>query len=171
MFETERLILRRFIESDFEDFFEMENSEVVMQFTGPGRAQTRSESLKRFNERFLPNTASLDVLGFFAVEHKGLRKVIGFLMIYDKVDESPELGFMINQSFWGQGYTSEFCKCICQHIKESGAIKKLKACVEPINIASMKVIERLGFTKVGERQITKGDKEVNLYDYELIFGN
>ncbi len=166
MDEKNNIIIRRFVPDDFEDFFEMEGSEEVMRFTGPGRAQTRQESLDRFHRIFLAHTARFEELGFFAVE-SNQRKVIGFIMVYERDEKPPELGFMLNKDFWGKGIAKLAVFEVVDRVRINNNCKLLTACVETSNVASLNIIESLGFDLVNKSNESKNGKDFILNHYEL----
>ena len=56
-----------------------------------------------------------------------------------------ELGFCIAEELWGQGYCTEVCTRILDYCLEHFGITTVFARTVPANIASIRVLERLGF--------------------------
>jgi len=68
------------------------------------------------------------------------------------VDGRPELetGFHFLPSTWGRGYASEAAAAVVEHAKVVRAATQLFAGHHPQNHASRKVLEKLGFSRIGE---------------------
>lgn len=62
-----------------------------------------------------------------------------------------EIGFHINHSFWGQGYGPEAAVAVIDCAFEKLGATSLVAGHHSQNIASKKVLERLGFHNVGDQ--------------------
>ena len=62
--------------------------------------------------------------------------------------DGGELGYMLNPSFWGNGYMTEAVAILLNHLWNNTDIKEIIANVDPRNSASLKVLERFGFRKV-----------------------
>lgn len=63
--------------------------------------------------------------------------------------DTVEIGYIINQSFWGQGYASE---ALAAYIEEywgyAKGINFMVAKVDPLNMGSIRVLEKCGFRVV-----------------------
>lgn len=62
-------------------------------------------------------------------------------------DDCAELGFLIAEDLWGQGYCTEACSSILGYCKEHFGIRRVFARAEEENAASVRVLEKLGFTR------------------------
>jgi RimJ/RimL family protein N-acetyltransferase len=61
--------------------------------------------------------------------------------------EWPELGFRLAQPFWGRGYATEAARAWVSHAFTELQLPKLVAFAHPQNVASHRVLERLGFRR------------------------
>ncbi len=61
---------------------------------------------------------------------------------------SAELGFFIAEDLWGQGYCTEACKESLNYCREKFGITLVFARAPEDNIASVKVLEKLGFSRL-----------------------
>ena len=59
-------------------------------------------------------------------------------------NEVAEIGYMIKPQYWGKGYGSEIAKVMVEKARKSD-LKSLKAIIDPNNIASRKILIKLGF--------------------------
>ena len=58
----------------------------------------------------------------------------------------PEIGFLIDPAHWGNGYALEAMAAFIQRRRRLGS-SALTADVDPRNVASLKLLERVGFTE------------------------
>jgi ribosomal-protein-alanine N-acetyltransferase len=82
---------------------------------------------------------------------KGDHKVIGSCVFYNMVTEHyrTDIGFVLNRDFWGQGIAQEALKAVITYGFQNLNINRIEAVIEPPNIASQKLVERLGFVREG----------------------
>lgn len=137
---TDRLIIRPFQSSDWEDLFEYLSSEDVCKYE-PYDAYTKEACVEEAYKR-----ATGEVDGFWAVCTANTMKMIGHIYF---VQSDPaefrtwELGYVFNPNFYGQGYATEASMRILQYgFMEKGA-HRIVAGVNVKNEASWKVLERL----------------------------
>ncbi len=69
-------------------------------------------------------------------------KVIGKAGIWET--GTYEIGFMLNHSYWGQGYMADALQRLLPHIWQQG-VESMIADVDPRNKASIGLLERFGF--------------------------
>lgn len=81
---------------------------------------------------------------------------------------SYDLGYCVYINYWNQGYATEMVQGMINYAKAHGA-KKITAPVNKKNIASNKVMNKLGFFVVGETCCKKygTNKRIEEYLYEL----
>jgi [ribosomal protein S5]-alanine N-acetyltransferase len=78
----------------------------------------------------------------------------------DAQNRRAELGYALGRPHWGQGYVQEGLRALLGFAFEELALHRLEADVDPRNAASVKVLERLGFSREGylrERWIVDGE--------------
>lgn len=67
-----------------------------------------------------------------------------------------ELGYGVNPTCWGRGYATEAARALVQWALEEPRIHRIaSACLED-NIASIRVLEKVGFTRTGEEMDDEG---------------
>ena len=71
-------------------------------------------------------------------------------------DGSIELGYGINPSHWGRGYATEMVNALIGWAAEQPDIKCIRAETLADNLASIRVLEKLGFERVGQREDDEG---------------
>jgi RimJ/RimL family protein N-acetyltransferase len=108
---SERLLFRKHVLADLDDFCAMEQDADVRRYVG-GYPRTREAAEERFKDGLA--RANADRLGMWATVLKSTGQYIGRCGIYPSFghDNQPiageaALGLYIAKSFWGQGYATE----------------------------------------------------------------
>ena len=136
--ETERLVLRRFQESDFADLHEYLSDPRVVAFE-PYKPMTMEEA--RENLAWRISTEEM-----IAVELKSTGKLIGNIYLGRRDFDALEIGFVFNRRYQRQGYARESCGKLIECAFSFG-IHRIYAECDPENKASWRLLERLGFVK------------------------
>lgn len=74
---------------------------------------------------------------------------IGAVSVYFEND-TGELGWMINKNYWGNGFAYEAAKALIYYTKTEIKVNRFLAHCDTENIASYKVMEKLGMSRTGE---------------------
>lgn len=138
--ETERLILRRYKESDLQDLYEYLSNPKVVEYE-PYKPMTMDEVRK--NLAWRSSTEEM-----IAVELKLNHKMIGNVYLGKRDFESLEIGFVFNEDYWKQGYATESCEAMIQWAFANGAHRIYAEC-DPKNKDSWGLLEKLGFEREG----------------------
>jgi RimJ/RimL family protein N-acetyltransferase len=64
-------------------------------------------------------------------------------------DRSAYLAYEFFPAFWGNGYAGEACRCVLHRLFVDYGISAVEAQVDTRNTASIRLLERLGFDRVG----------------------
>jgi len=83
----------------------------------------------------------------------------------DEYPNNPEIrdvGWFINPKYHGQGYGTEAALEVLSYMFEEVEIEKIITSAAIINEGSWKIMERLGFKRVGEKQSTYYDENDNI---------
>jgi 8-oxo-dGTP diphosphatase len=79
------------------------------------------------------------------------RRVEGDVIGAVGVAAGGEIGYWIGKPFWGQGYAAEAVKCLLGLAFDGLELAGVHADVMAENAASARVLEKAGFTRLGER--------------------
>lgn len=136
--ETERLILRRFMSTDYDDLFEflfqLENDE----FEGyPGITYENGKEHLAYR---------IDSQDFWAIALKDTGKVIGNIYCGTRDFDAAEVGFIINRNYQGRGYAGEALSAVIRNRFMSGTHRIYAEC-DPRNISSWKLLEKVGMKR------------------------
>ena len=138
MIRTERLLLRRFRESDYDDLFEFLSQLEDDEFEGyPGITyENGREHLK----------SRLGSDEFFAVELISSEKVIGNIYCGNRDNNAKEVGYIINKNYQRMGYAKEALSAVIRNAFREGAHRVFAEC-DPRNPASWNLLESVGLRR------------------------
>lgn len=148
--ETERLILRRFTESDAEAAFKnWTSSDAVTKFL---RWETyRDISVMRDYINFqLENYKKTDTYDW-AIVLKELGEPIGSMgaVAFNERARSVEIGYCIGEKWWRRGYTSEALSAVIRFFFEEVGVNRVYSEHDPRNPNSGRVMEKCGMKYEG----------------------
>ena len=147
--ETERLIIREFDDADITSLYEiMKKPEVMYAWEHGFTFEETQKWFARQRERYQQNG-----FGFFAVLKKTTGALIGQAgIIASDIEGKPitEIGYIFNNSVWGNGYAAEAVSALIQAAFETFCIDKLYCTMRIENLQSVKLAERLGFQHIGK---------------------
>lgn len=136
-----RVTLRRMQEDDIPMLLAMESDpEVMRHSTGvkPADETRRQELLAWLRE-------PLTRLGHWAVAIDGA--AVGWVSLVPLAGtDSIQLAYRLQRAVWGRGYASQAAKQLCEYAWRELEVAELVAVVWPDNQASVRVLEKLGFT-------------------------
>lgn len=148
---TERLGLRRWIESDIIPFMQMNKDAEVMKYFPKTLTDEESfELVQRINLLFDKNS-----FGLFAVESKLTKQFIGFtgfsIPTFDAFfTPCIEIGWRYKKEAWGQGFATEAAKACLKYGFDTLQFDKVVSFTSAINLNSIKVMQKIGMTKAEE---------------------
>lgn len=95
---------------------------------------------------------------------------VGYIPGKDIERLSAEIGYWLSEEYWGKGIMSHVLKDITTYIFANTEIIRLFTCVFDHNAASMKVLEKNGFRKVGilKNAGIKNGRIIDMHYFELL---
>jgi RimJ/RimL family protein N-acetyltransferase len=159
--ETERLILREFVESDWQAVHAYASDPVVVHYLpfGPNSEEDTKNFLltqikmrrKKFRQHFA-----------FAVTLKSDKQLIGScrISITNPDKQEASIGFCLAKDFWGQGYATELARKLLEFGFQQLDLHRIFATCDPKNKACMRVLIKIGMRQEGymrEYEFIKGE--------------
>ena len=147
--ETERLVLRRFTESDVDNLVELDGDPGVMRFITGGRATTRDEIQNDILPAFLGYYERFTGYGFWAAIEKSTGQFLGWFHFRPgkgSPPDEPELGYRLRRSAWGKGYGTEGSRALIDKGFSELGVRRVVASTMAVNTASRRVMEKAGLT-------------------------
>ena len=95
---------------------------------------------------------------------------IGLKLQTDVYRRSAEVGYWLGEPFWGQGIATHALLAITEYAFATFDLVRLEALVKEWNPASMRVLEKCGFTLEGRlrKRVTKDGQTVDQLLYALV---
>lgn len=145
-FESERLYFRPLAFSDRFDLHEIVGNPDNLRFVFP------STSSQAETDIFLVHYFMKEPLGVWAICDKEKDKVIGVIR-FEKINpkqESAELGYFLNQQYWGKGLMTEAVRTLMDLSFSAIGMKRIFLIAHLENQASIRVAEKSGFNLLSQ---------------------
>ena len=78
---------------------------------------------------------------------------------------SPDLGFALLPRFWSQGYAFEAASAVMADARARLGLATVLAIANPANAASIRLLERLGFTDTGSTRLWNETQDLTLFSW------
>ncbi len=149
--ETERLLLRQIHKDDYSDLFLMNSDPQIMRYVGDGSTRDQQQMGKELDmliSHYVRNQAP----GIWATTLKNGNSFVGAsgLVHYDNTTE-VEVGYRFLKQYWNQGYATEASVGLLKYGFETLHLTKIVSSTHPDNIASRRVLEKIGMKYVDHR--------------------
>lgn len=156
IFETERLLVRRYTLADKDHFYALNGNEEVVRYIRP--VKTREESDLALLQAIAYSEAE-KLYGRWAVESKKSGTYVGsFAVIPVEGKEEMQLGYALLPPHWGKGYATELARAGLDYVFTKTPLDPIHAYAEVPNHSSQKVLLKVGFQRKGSH--TEGNKEI-----------
>lgn len=148
--ETDRLILREIHSDDAEAIFSCwMQDENVSRYMWWKASNDISEA-KEFVEFELENLNN-DKWDRWIIILKGINEIIGTCLIFFNNDEKHwDISYNLGKKFWGNGYVTEAMSTVIKYAVEVKKINEISTSYAIENLASGRVLQKLGFQFVKE---------------------
>ena len=152
--ETGRLRLRPLRADDFQPVCRIWSDPENVRFVG-GKPSTPYESWRRI----VTSAGYWPILGYgyWALDERESDRFIGLVGFADFRREQPagfsgdpEIGYVIDKTVHGQGYGREAMTACMKWMDDTHGRRRTICMIEPANIASIRIAERLGYKPYGE---------------------
>ena len=161
--ETERLILRMFRESDFEQYSKICADPLVMRFLSNGKPLTALEVWRQM--AFFIGHWQFRGYGMWAVEEKASGDLVGRIgFLYPAGWPGFELGWTLRRESWGRGYATEGARRALAYAFAELKREHVISLINKDNLASIRVAERIGERLEGKTDLM--GQEVLVYGVE-----
>jgi RimJ/RimL family protein N-acetyltransferase len=158
--ETERLILRPWTPDDAEAAFAIYGDPEVTRYLGGGgkpqeSVQSQRETLERIIARHRELGWTDQGFGFWPCIEKATGTMVGAVLLLPLRDgegqplPETEIGWHFGRFAWGHGYATEAARALMDYGFTRLGLDRIFAVVYPENLASQRVMHRLGMTSKG----------------------
>ena len=166
-FETERLIVRPTSEEDAAFIFELANTPKWLQYIGDRNIGSVESAREYIETKMLPQLHRLGYSSYTLIRKIDQQKV-GVCGLYDR-DGLPgiDLGFAVLPAFEGLGFAFEASHRVQQAAFEDFQLRTLCAITTKDNVASQKLLEKLGMRQTGTTSLPDDEEELLVYEISL----
>ncbi len=166
-FETERLILKPFEITDAPFLLTLLNSPKWLQYIGDRNVHTEEEAADYINVKMIPQLERLGY-GNNLVIDKESNIPIGACGLYERPGlPIVDIGFAFLQEYEGKGYGYEAASRLLKAGKEDFNLKKVCAITTKENVASQKLINKLGLKFIKIISIESDKEDLMYFEKEL----
>ncbi|MEZ2238447.1 GNAT family N-acetyltransferase [Microcoleus sp.] len=168
--ETERLLLRKITLNDANDMFEYGSDPLVSQYT-MWSTHTSIEDTKSFLRSLTKMYKKRELIDW-GIVHKSEQKLIGTCgyVEWSMNNSRAQIGYALSRKYWNQGYMSEAVSAIIDFGFREMSLNKIEARCAQENIASARVMEKVGMQLEGilKQHLFAKDTYWNLKIYGIL---
>ncbi len=165
--ETERLFLRRLTTDDAEFILTLLNEPSFLRYIGDKQVRNVEDA-----RQYILNgpVASYEQHGFALglVELKDERTPIGICGLLKRKElPDPDIGYALLPTFWNKGFAFEAATAVLNDARERLKLPRILAITSLDNNASVRLLERLGFSFERVVRMSEDGEELKLYSLAL----
>lgn len=144
---TERLVLRQLIPNDAGDVLRLRADESVSKYIDREPYKTLEEASGFITK--ITNSIASNENGYWVIALKTDNKLIGTCCIWHISAENlrAEIGYELHPDFQGKGIMQEALTMLLSYAFKVMNLHSIEAVVNPKNMASIRVLEKLGFVR------------------------
>ena len=148
--ETPRLRLRLLTENDTEAAFRILSNPISMKYYGTAPHKDVEYTRKQYIHLMISRFKYRDAVSF-VVTLKETDAYIGHINLvqFDRSFHFAEVAYIIDPEYWGKGYGTEALGRAVEFLLKDFKVHKIRASVFSKNLASKRVLEKLGFIQEG----------------------
>jgi len=168
--KTNRFVLRQLRSTDADAIFDIFSNQDVMKYAGRLPITTQDEALEfidRMQKRF-ENRAGIR----WGITRHDDDTVMGTCSFHHFISEHRcvETGYDLNRAYWGQGIQIECMPAVLGFGFQDLGVERIEAIIDDANIASKKLLLKLGFTYEGclRHRYLIGDRMEDEFYYGLL---
>lgn len=162
-FETERLLIQPTTELDAAFILGLFNMPKWIQFIGDRNIRTVDDAKDYIRDRMIPQFERLGFGNYTMIEKDGNQK-IGTVGLYDREGlDGIDIGFALLPEYEQQGFAFEASKCLLDAAFNEFGLTVVRAITTSDNLASQKLLDRLGLKPTGTTKLSADDEELLVY--------
>lgn len=149
--ESERLIYRRTVKSDIDEFFFIQLNPNLRKYLGMSKV---GNNLIKNRDYFDENKYNDKDYYRWTIVKKEDNKILGciYLNIHDKKAKTAGIDYWIREDEWGYGYVTEAAKRILEFAFDTLNLNRIESCGAKDNPGTWKVMEHIGLKYEGVRE-------------------
>lgn len=144
---TPRLLLRALRPDNLDDLYRYSSDSEIDRYTPWERSRSLDDSRADLDNYLA--TYSRGELGVWGVEESGRLIGICNFTYWHRHNRRAEIGYTIARDRWGLGYATEAAGALVRFGWEKMGLTRIEAVCLPENLASIRVLEKLGMEREG----------------------
>lgn len=144
---TERLLLEEIEDIHADDMFKIRSDERVVRYLDREPHKTVEESMEMISSirKSYSEKNGID----WAIINRSTQEVIGYIGYWRLLRERvrAEIGYALKPEFWHKGIMKEALVKVIEFGFEQFGLHSIEANINPLNIGSIKLLEKAGFKK------------------------
>ncbi|WP_300801128.1 GNAT family N-acetyltransferase [uncultured Acetatifactor sp.] len=143
---TARCLIRETVPEDVESFYQIYSHPAITEYMEGLYPEVEEE--RQYVRDYIEKVYTFFGFGVWTVVERESGAVIGRAgFSYREGFDEPELGFIIGVPWQRRGYAEEVCRAVLAYGWSALEFRQVQALVEPENIPSVRLCEKLGFRK------------------------
>ncbi|AWV03677.1 N-acetyltransferase [Burkholderia sp. JP2-270] len=146
---TSRLVLRPLREADTQAFFEIWSDAEAMRYFSFAPMTDIEQAAERVARNLRTSAGGQDFA--CVLESRETGETLGECALFHANEQCrrAEIGFSLQRKYWRGGYMREAASAVIDHAFGTLRLNRLEADIDPRNVASARLLERLGFVREG----------------------
>lgn len=152
--ETKHFLLRESTVADVDEFYKIYEEKSITRYMDNLFQNPLKE--KEYMEKYIKEIYGFYGYGIWTVIKKDTTEIIGRAGLSVRAGyDLPELGYVIGVPWQKKGYAYEICEGILSYAKDTLQFEEVQAFVRPLNLSSIRLLEKLNFSLRGETTISE----------------
>lgn len=165
--ETDRLILRPMTREDSKFIFELLNDPSFIRNIGDRHVRTLEDATRYIMDGPVASYAR-NGFGLYLVELKETGESIGMCgLIRRNTLKDVDIGYAFLPRYWSKGYAIESALEMKKYGRETIGLRRLVAVVDPQNLDSIRLLEKLGMKFEKMVRLSPDDIDLKLFSVDL----
>ena len=166
--KTSRLIVRHLTPDDADFILRLLNEPAFIEHIGDKGVRTREDAIDYIESGPMTSYRENGFGSNIVIEQQS-NLPIGMCGVLKRPTlDLPDLGYSLLSDFWGQGFAKEAAMGILENAQKVLGIKKIAAITMPNNVASITLLDKLGFTFIDMKQLFEGEPANRYFEKELL---
>ncbi|AXK62856.1 MULTISPECIES: GNAT family N-acetyltransferase [Burkholderia] len=146
---TPRLVLRPLRETDAHAFFDIWSDGEAMRYFSFAPLTDPAQAAERVARNLTTTASGQDLV--CVLEARDTGDVLGECVLFHAHAQCrrAEIGFSLRRRYWRGGYMREAAAAVLEHAFGTLRLNRIEADIDPRNVASAALLEKLGFVREG----------------------
>ncbi len=167
---TERTVIEYITLDDAPFFVSLLNSPDWLRYIGDRQINTVEDASRYLQGGFVRSYADYGY-GYYLIKALPDRVPVGICGFLNKPElDNPDFGFALVAEYYGQGYALESCRAVLDRGIQAFDFAVLDAVTKVANLRSIRLLEKLGFERLGVAAANVTGDDLLLYRWHRAAG-